>query len=376
MAIETRTGDDGRPRYYVRYDTRDPVTGARKRHRIPGSFTNKKEAEKAERAAMHQRDTGTLLEPDKTTLGELLDVWLPVVAQGLRPNTMVDYRGTVTKHLKPSAIARIEVRKLTAPALQAQYNAWLSAGLSPSVLAKIHQRLSQVLDYAVRMRIAHRNVAKDVKPPRIERPQFDHWSVEEARAFLAEARHDALWPLWPLLLAEGMRRGEALGLRWLDVDLERGVAHIRQTVILDKANKGAAKIAGTKTRAGTRSVKLADSTVAALKAHKKVWAARALAAEEWAGHDLIICSNRGTPINPGNVKRNQARICQAAGVRPIRTHDLRHTSATILLAAGEPLKTIADRLGHTSIRVTADMYAHSTAEMQDRAAAMMDRLLG
>lgn len=374
MAIEKRKDKDGAPVYLVRVGQTDPVTGQWTRQRI-GSYRTKREAEKAERDAWTRRDRGTLLEPAKTTLSELLDVWLPVVVQGLRANSAVDYRGTVNTHIRP-ALGSVAVSKLTAARLQAQYNAWQSAGLSPSVISKIHQRLNQCLDYAVKMRLADRNVAKDVKPPRMERPAVDHWSVAEARAFLATAQDDPLWPLWPLLLAEGMRRGEALGLRWRDVDLGQGVAHIHQTVIVDKEQGGAAKIAGTKTRAGTRSVCLSPSTVAALKAHKSRWAARALAAEAWTDLDLIICTAAGKPVNPANVKRNLARIVQHAGVRTIRTHDLRHTSATLLLAAGEPLKTISDRLGHTSIRVTADMYAHTTAEMQEQAAQTMARLLG
>lgn len=374
MSIRKRTRKDGSFVWECRINHRDPITGMRKPINV-GSFATKREAEAAEAKVRVQLGEGTLLEPDRSTLSDVLDVWLPVVAQGLRPNTAVDYRGTVNRHIRP-ALGHVPIRKLSAAVIQKQYTKWHEAGVSPSVLSKIHQRLNQALTYAVKMRLVSVNVAADAKPPRIERPQVDHWSVDEAKAFLAAAKDDPLWPLWPLLLAEGLRRGEALALRWRDVDLEEGVAHIRQSVVLDKANRGAAKIASTKTRGSVRSVRLAPTTVAALKAYKPRWAEKALESEAWAGLDLIVCTKHGRPINPGNVRRNQTRICREAGVRPIRTHDLRHTSATLLLAAGEPLKTIADRLGHSSIRVTADMYAHSTAEMQSQAAETMGRLLG
>jgi integrase len=176
-----------------------------------------------------------------------------------------------------------------------------------------------------------------------------------------------------------MRKGEALGLRWRDVDLDRGIARISQTVAADKANGGSVLIQPrAKTAAGSRSVRLTDQTVAALKDHRKVQLARRLAASDWSDHDLIVCTGRGTPVNPGgNVNRsfdaiiNATRLPDGSPLRRIRVHDLRHTAATLLLAAGVPAKIVSERLGHASISITLDLYSHVTSDMQERAAEAM-----
>ncbi len=152
MSVTKRVRADGSHGWQVRLNHHDPLTGKRKPVNV-GTFKTKKRAEAAAADARVKLARGDWLEPDKTTLAELFAVWLPVVSQGLRSNSAVDYRGTVNKHITPSKLGRVEVRKLTAAAVQAQYNGWRDAGLSPSVMSKIHQRLNQCLDYAVRMRL-------------------------------------------------------------------------------------------------------------------------------------------------------------------------------------------------------------------------------
>ncbi|CAN0422643.1 unnamed protein product, partial [Phaeothamnion confervicola] len=187
---------------------------------------------------------------------------------------------------------------------------------------------------------------------------------------------DDLSPLWHLLVLEGMRRGEALGLRWSDVNWERGTAHLSQTVIPDKSNKGAAIIRqGTKTNAGSRTVRLTAETLTALKAHKKRQAETRLKAATWEDNDLIVCTSLGTPINPNNVSRSFERLVTLAGVPRIRVHDLRHTSATMLLRAGVPAKIVSERLGHASVGITMDLYSHVTPDMQDGAAEAISNIL-
>jgi integrase len=238
-------------------------------------------------------------------------------------------------------------------------------------------RLSQALDMAVQLQLVSVNVSKAVKRPAVPRPMADNtWSAAEVRRFLDEARRDSLWPLWPLLALEGMRRGEALGLRWSDINWTRGTAHIVQTVKADKADKGRAIIeAGTKTKTSSRTVRLTRTTLDALRAHRAIQLTRRMAASDWVNHDLIVCTGRGTPVNPGNVIRSFDRIVASAGLRRIRVHDLRHTAATLLLLAGQPAKAVSERLGHKGIAITLDLYSHVLPDMQDRAAEAMDQLL-
>jgi integrase len=179
-----------------------------------------------------------------------------------------------------------------------------------------------------------------------------------------------------------MRRGEALGLRWQDVNWERGAVHISQTVAPDKSNKGKAIIQQrTKTSSGSRSVKLSRQTIAALTEHRdRQRFERQAAGDTWQTHDLIVCTALGNPINPNNVTRSYNRLVELAGVNRIRVHDLRHTAATILLRAGIPAKIVSERLGHASVGITMDLYSHVTPDMQDSAAEaiseIMDKAIG
>jgi integrase len=375
MAIETRySKSDGKPRYLVRVDVRTP-DGRRKQQRI-GSFTSKREAERAEAEAITNRERGTLLLPDTTTVAELLDEWLRSKAGEISSNTLNDYGISIRKHLKP-VFGNVKIQQLTPARINSQYVHWREEGLSAHVVRGAHLRLCQALDYGVRLKLLLHNPARDVKPPRIARPKFDYWNVEEAARFISAAKADGLYPLWELLLREGMRRGEALGLRWKDLNFERGSAHIVQTVVADKANKGTAAIqARTKTGSGARSVRLSRETLAALQSHRQRWLyRRSDSSTTWQETDLILCTSRGGPINPDNVDRSFSAIVRAAGLRRIKVHELRHTSATLLLMAGIPAKVVSEKLGHASIAITLDTYSHVLPDMQDDAVAKMSEIL-
>lgn len=368
MAILKRVSKrTGKTSYQVLIDTRDPMTGKRKRL-VQGTYPTKREAQSAERDAIQKRDRGTLLDPSKTTVGELLDEWLRIKANEVSPQSWKDYEITIRRHLKP-ALGGVLVQKLTAERVQAQYDAWTAAGYSARQVRGCHMRLSQALDYGVTRHIVNQNVCATVKPPRIESKKADVWDASEVRRFLGVAKSDSLSPLWHLLALEGMRRGEALGLRWADINWERGSAHIVQTVAPDKSNKGAPVILHqTKTRTSSRTVRLSRTTLAMLKEHRMEQTKRRLAADTWEDHGLIVCTSKGTPVNPNNVTRSFEAIVKRAGLRRIRVHDLRHSHATMLLRQGIHPKVVSERLGHASIAITLDTYSHVLPDSQDAAA--------
>lgn len=397
MAIEKRTGKDGKPRYRVRIAERDPVTGKRRNVTI-GTYRTKREAEAEERDATLKRDRGTLLDPDTTTVAELLTDWLRVKGGEISPQTGVDYETTIRLHLVP-ALGGVRIRKLTTDAVQAQYDAWAAEGKSARMVRGCHLRLRQALDWAVSRGLLYVNVAQRATPPRLPKSDFDVWDRDELARFIDAAMHrpvlvrmsakrgatsrpasyrpDPLTPLWHLLALEGMRRGEALGLRWRDINWDRGTAHIWQTVAPDKTNRGRAVIQPYgKTARASRTVRLTRATLEVLREHRKQQAARRLAASEWEDNDLIVCTDHGTPVNPGgNITRSFDRIVKRAGLRRIRVHDLRHTHATLLLLAGVPVKIVSERLGHASTAFTMDVYASVLPDMQAVAAGAADDLL-
>lgn len=374
MAIETRICEDKRPAYRVRIATYDPVTGHRRNVTV-GTYPRKKEAEIAQREALAKRDRGSLLDPSKTTIGELLDEWLTTKAGTISDNSRKDYEIVVRRHLKP-AFGNIRAQALKADRVQAQYGRWREDGMGAWTLKGCHLRLSQALDYAVKVGLLYVNVASHCEPPKLDRSKPIVWTKDELRRFFAEADIDRLAPLWRLLAGEGMRRGEALGLRWSDVDLERGTAHLSRTVIADKSAGGKARLQDrTKTAAGARTVRLTAETVGILKAHRREQASFRLAAAEWEDNDLIVTTSRGAPINPGNVRRSFDAVVKRAGLRPIRVHDLRHSHATLLLLAGVPAKIVSERLGHASVGITLDIYSHVLPDMQDEAASAFSRIM-
>jgi len=360
--------------YLVRVEgRRDPVTGARKR--FSRQVATIQEARKLERSWQVEIERGTAVDPAKTTVAELLDAWLATKAGEITGQSHKDYEIIVRRHLKP-ALGTIRVQELTTARVQAQYAAWADAGMSARMIRGCHMRLSQALRQAVRFGIVATNACDATSPPRLSGSKADVWNADEASRFLRESGTDWLHPLWHLLLLEGMRRGEALGLRWRDLNWERGTVHLSQTVAPDKSNRGAAMIQRrTKTTTGARTVKLSPDTLEALREHRPRWLERKLAAVTWADHDLIVCTGLGTPINPNNVSRSFEALVKRAGLRRIRVHDLRHTSATLLLLAGTPAKVVSERLGHASIGITFDLYSHVLPAMQDDAALAISRIL-
>lgn len=227
--IYKRKGGQG-THYLVRVEyPPDPVTG--KRRRRSKTCRTLKEA-KAERAKwLAEIDRGTVLEPSKTTVAELLDRWLADEApKSTRASTLAGYEITIRKHLKP-ALGSVVVQKLTVEQVERFYAEKRAEGLASSTIKKCHLRLSAALNLAVRWGLATRNVCQVAKPGKVIYKKPRVWTVEQGKAFLSVAAKDGLHPLWLLALETGMRRGELLGLRWSDVTWDRSTVHVQQEVV-------------------------------------------------------------------------------------------------------------------------------------------------
>ncbi len=360
--IRKRTRKDGTPAYMVRVEMPpDPRTGKRKTR--AGTFDSEKAAEKALTAWLADLDKGVAVEPTKMKMTELLRRWLDdEAAARVRPTTLAGYRLTVETHIIP-ALGNVPALRLTVADVQRFRSEMVKTGKVRTAQVAL-LRLKQALAWAVAADLLPRNVAAGVKRPGAKAPERKTWSADEARRFLKAAETDGYSLLWLLLLSTGLRRGEALGVRWRDVDLDRGLLTVRQSVV---ASGGAPLVQEPKSKAASRTVRLPAATVAALRAHRKSQAERQLAAAQWADTGLIFSTGAGKPINPRHVLRSFAAIVKRAGVPRISIHDLRHTHATLLLRDGVPVKVVSERLGHSQASITLDVYAHVMDDMQEQA---------
>jgi integrase len=292
--------------------------------------------------------------------------WLPALRATVRPLTLESYERHCHKYLIP-AFGSYPLGGLPVTAINALYGRLLFAdpprlALSPSTVRWIHATLRKALADAVRWQLIPRNAASFADPPRASRPEMSVWSATELQAFLVATEHDRLATLWQFMAFTGVRRGEALGLRWCDLDLERGRATISQT-ILPIAHRPT--VGEPKTAQGRRSVALDRGTVAALQLRRKIQLEqRLLVGPDFHDHGLVFALPDGRPLNPEYVSRRFQRLVRAGGLPYVRLPDLRHTHATLALAAGVPTRVLSGRLGHSAMAVTTDIYQHAIPELE------------
>jgi integrase len=350
---------------------------------MKAGFATKREAQEALTKVLASISAGTYIEPSKVLVSEFLTgEWLSAIRATIRPTTFLSYQGHVQCHVIPS-LGTLPLQQLSASHLNAFYSLLLTegrgkgkGGISAATVRRVHATLHRALRDAVRWNKITRSPADAADPPRAA-CGADHemkvWSLKELRTFLASERESRLYPLWLTLATTGMRRGEVLGLRWEDVDLEAQTISIRQTRVMT----GYQPLLSTpKTRRGKRLVALDPATVAALKEMRRLQKEERLAAGS-AGKDsgLVFTGEDGDPYHPERVSKLFLQAAKKAGLPRIRLHDLRHTYATLALRAGVHPKIVSERLGHANIGITLDCYSHCLPALSEEAACRVAALV-
>jgi integrase len=341
-------------------------------------FRTKREATAAMNEEIGRRHGGSHIEPSRLTVGQFLtEHWLPGLVK-IRPSTMRSYQSHVDLYLVP-AFDGIRLSGLTTPLINRFY-AELQHGtgqrgrrLRPATIRRVHATLHSALADALRWRLIQHNPATGTELPAVRRAEMQVWTGEELGAFLAATTDDPLAMLYRLVAHTGLRRGEAVGLRWSDVDLAAGSV----TVSSQHVDVGYEVVHGEpKTRRGHRRIALDPGTAAHLAAHRRRQVERALAAGlPDAVLGFVFARPDGSAYHPDFVTKHFNLLVRRTGLPRIRLHDLRHTHATLGLAAGIPAKVMADRLGHSSVMLTLDIYSHVTPAMDHAAANLIAGLV-
>lgn len=309
-------------------------------------------------------------------VAEYLEYWLhQSVKPRLRPLTFAGYSVNVHKHLVPT-LGKIRLDRLTPQHVQEMINERLGAGFSTKSVRYMHQVLRTALELARRWELIDRNVASLVDPPRRVRPKIKPLTPDEARKFLDGVRGHRLEALFSVALAMGLRQGEALGLRWEDVDTTQGVLRVRNQ--LQRIN-GQLTLVEPKTERSRRTLVVPPIILQRFRDHEL----RQVAEKQWAGSKwvetgFVFTNQSGGPMQARNVIREFHKVLKSAELRRIRFHDLRHSCATLLKVQEVPDQVVMEILGHSDISTTLQ-YVHAIPEMQraaaDRAAQRMESLL-
>jgi integrase len=361
---------------------RDPITGKR-RQKWHSGYRTKKDAERALTELLTAKDSGAYIELTKETFGQFSPVWLLAIKPTLRPSTHYSYERNLKLHVLPH-LESVQLRRIDAGMLNSLYASLLAdgrknyagGGLSPRTVQYVHAIVHRALRDAVKWGRLARNPADAADPPKAtaaSRPESTTWTADQLRTFLERTRTSRFSAAYHLIATTGLRRGEALGLRWQDLDLDAGRASIRQTVI---AIKHTVMISTPKTAKGRRTVTLDSGTVAALREHRARQAAeRLLMGAGWRDNDLVFCHPDGTALHPERFSRGFLETVARIGLPRIRLHDLRHGWATLALQAGIHPKVVQERLGHANIGITLNTYSHVMPGMHEDAAERVAALI-
>jgi integrase len=368
--------------------------GGRERVRR-GGYTTRRDAAAA-RNHLLERSRAECTTATWTT-GRWLRHWL-TTRTSIRPSTLRSYTAHVERHLIPH-MGGIRLGELTGRHVAAVFAKLAATDTrygrppTPATLHRIRATLRSALNAAIRDGLLRDNPARHIELPTPRRPQpqvwtehrVDAWQRGEARpsvavwtarhlaGFLDFLREDRLFGMWWLIALRGLRRGEAAGLRWIDLDLGQRVVMIEQQRIA----YGRTVASGPpKTRASRRTIALDRNTVRLLRAHLRRQRAEAKAAgSAWSNSGFVFTTPDGAPLHPDWITRRFRRLVELSGQPPVRLHDLRHGAATLAHAAGADLKTVQEQLGHTSIVLTADTYTSVLLELHFKAAEATARLV-
>jgi integrase len=358
-------------------DTRDPATGSRRRRWH--SFTGTKREAQIECARLiSEMSTGTYLEPAKMTLAQFLEQWLANIKANVSPRSHERYEEIAKKNLTP-LLGAIHLRKLKPIQISAAYTKALAngrrdgkGGLSPRTVYHMHRLLKQALAQAVRWQLLIRNPVDAVDPPKVERHPMTTYDMAQTAAAIEAMRGTVMFIPALLGLLCGMRRGEISALKWRNVDFTTGQISVVASV---EQMNGGIRLKETK-NGRARTIAMSVTVRDELRTHRLRKAEDMLKlGRRLTDDDFVAALADGSLMQPTFITHEWVDLISATSLPRVRFHDLRHAHATHMLSLGIHPKVASERLGHSRVGTTLDLYSHVLPGMQEDAAAKLDAAL-
>lgn len=370
----------GKDSYTVTIEMPKDCIGGKRKQKYFTVRGTRKDAEKYLTEKLRELDMGLLIDTKKMKFAEYLDYWMQEACENrLTVTTMDGYRQNIENHIKPQ-LGNIELEKLTPLHLQSFYTDKLrngrvngKGGLSCKTVLTLHRIIHKALEQAMKWQLVLRNIADCVEPPKAKKYKAQILNEEEIRTLIDAVKESEMYI--PILIAvfTGMRRGEILGLTWENVNLSKGYILVQQA--LYSTSKGII-ITSPKTEKSIRKIAISQTLVQELKKHKvRAMTNKMRLGDTYCDNDLVCCKNDGDFINPKSFSRKFATILKTNGLPLIRFHDLRHSHASFLVKLGVQPKIISERLGHSNISITMDLYAHVSEETDKKVANLFEELI-
>jgi integrase len=358
VQVRIGTRDDGRPKWLTR------------------TFGKQRDAKVFLTQTLKDREDRFVVEPSRITVNEYLDKWLEdAVKPRVRRNTYSSYEWQLKKYVRDD-LGTIRLQSLHPLQIQRLYSSLTNRGLSPRVVRYTHTILNNAFGQAIKWRLLTTSPCAAVELPRRSLTEAKFLTSEEAVAFVKELRGSRHEALFVLALLTGMRPSEYIALGWKSVDFDTSTVRVQRTV--EWRHKGKWRFSEPKTPKSRRSIPIPVEVLDLLKNHRKAQLEmRMKAGADWVDHDLVFSDKRGGPLDRQNLLRRHFRpMLKKAGLnQELTLYSLRHSCASMLLAAGIHAKVIAERLGHASVVITLDRYSHLNPDLQGEATARLGEMV-
>lgn len=358
-----------------KFQARWYIQTLRGRQRKSQSFATLEEAEQFLLGVAQAQRAGTYEQPSDITVKEIVDGYLLRGASSWRSHTYGAYRERVRLQLYPMLGER-RAESLTTPEVQRWIDQLIKEGYAPSTIQGVAVIVRAAFKQAKEIGFTSHNPVVGIRVPKVELKESTTWRPEHIAALLEAIDDPMYYALYRVMLATGMRPGEARALRWSDIDLARRTIHVQRTITRDE---NLLVIVGETTKSSrSRTISVSDEEITALRAWKvKQTEVRLKCPTPWDAGGYVFTRADGRWIAGSTWDERHKKYCAAAEVPYVTRHGMRHTNATLEMAAGVSAKVVAQRLGHRSITTTLERYSHVSEEMhREAAAALSKRLFG